>query len=101
MKVAADDEGAGFAYSIGLTKNYHQPEMICFGLNLDVMHWMINELRDRMAAGVQFEPGMRVSGLLEGYDCELRRVAKSRYREFLGYALWFNQGDGFDVFQIV
>jgi hypothetical protein len=101
MKVPADDEGPGFAYSIGLTKTYGQPEVICFGLSAEVMHWMINELRDRMANGETFADGQRVTGLIEGYDCELRKVRVSRYREFLGYALWFYAGDEFEALQIV
>ena len=101
MKVPADDEGPGFVYSIGLTKTYGEPELICFGLRDEVMHWMINEVRDRMANGKTFSEKQRVSGLIEGYDCELRKVQKSRYREYFGYALWFYGGSEFDALQIV
>ena len=31
-----------FAYTIGLWKNYRQPELISFGLNLDTMHSILN-----------------------------------------------------------
>jgi hypothetical protein len=101
MKVEADDEGPGFAYSIGLTQTYGQPEFICFGLRDEVMHWMINEVRDRIAQGERFGDGMKVGGLLEGYDCVLRQVQRTNYREYLGYARWFYDGDSFDALQIV
>ena len=101
MKVPADSEGVGFAYSIGLTRTYSQPELICFGLADGVMHWMINELRDRMARGEIFRDAQRVSGLIEGYDCVLRKVQPVRQREFFGYALWFYNGLAFDALQIV
>lgn len=101
MKIGADEEGPGFAYSIGLTKNYRQPELICFGLDLDLMHGMINAMRDRMAAGTKFEDRQRVSDLIEGYDCELRKMSVTFYRDFLGYARWFYAGDQFEAFQIV
>lgn len=101
MTVAADDVGPGFAYSIGLSKTYGQPELICFGLKSDLMHSMINELSARMGRGERVGDGKRVSELIEGYDCVLRTMDKRRYREYLGYARWFYNGDGFDVLQIV
>jgi hypothetical protein len=101
MKVAADDEGAGFAYSIGLTQTYGQPEVICFGLRDDVMHSMVNEMRDQMAGGVRFKDGDQVPGLIEGYVCILKRTVRTLYREYFGYALWFYGGDNFEALQIV
>jgi len=101
MHVSGDDAGPGFAYSIGLTKSYGQPELLCFGLPAEVMHSMINGIRDRMAGGEVFSDAQRVSGLIQGYDCQLKKVQASRYREFLGYALWFHESDKFDVLQIV
>lgn len=101
MIVEADDEGPGFSYSIGLTTTYSQPELICFGLAQELTHWMINALRDRMAEGARFEDGQRVSGLIEGFDCVLRRMHRDRYGEYLGYALWFHDGTEFTTLQIV
>jgi hypothetical protein len=101
MQVSADDEGAGFAYSIGLTKNYGQSEVICFGLRQELMHWMINEIRDRMAQGERLNDGDQLSGLIEGYGCILKRMERTNYREYLGYARWFYEGDAFDALQIV
>jgi hypothetical protein len=101
MRIDTDDEGPGFVYSIGLTKNFGQPELICFGLDAEVMHWLINEMRDRMAKGECFADGDRVSDLLEGYACVLKTMRKRWYREFLGCALWFHDGEDFDALQVV
>jgi hypothetical protein len=101
MIVDADDEGPAFAYSIGLTRTYSQPELICFGLRDELMHWMINEIRDRMANGSRFKDGDQVPGLIEGYACVLKRTERAWYREYLGYARWFYEGDNFDTLQIV
>jgi hypothetical protein len=101
MMVEADEEGPGFAYSIGLTRTHAQPEVICFGLRNEVTHSIINEVQDRMASGEQFKDGDRVSGLIEGYVCALRRMDRACYREYLGYARWFNEGDDFETLQIV
>lgn len=101
MNVPADDEGPAFAYSIGLTRSFGQPELICFGLRDNTMQAMINTLRDRMSNGEVFSNAQRVSGLITGYDCELRSVRAPLHPEFLGYALWFYADEPFDVLQIV
>jgi hypothetical protein len=101
MQIEADDEGPAFAYSIGLSHNYEQPELICFGLDLQLMCGMINALRDRMADGETMRSGQRVSGLIKGFDCELRSVKKSEYAAYFGYALRYHEGDDFEALQIV
>ena len=101
MLIDDDDVGPGFAYSIGLTRTCGQPELISFGLDPKLMHWMINEIASRYAHGAVLRTGERVAGLIEGHDCEVRTMGRARYREYLGYARWFYAGDDFDVFQIV
>jgi hypothetical protein len=101
MLIDEDDTNPAFAFSIGLTRTYGQPELICFGLRSKLMHSMINEVASRYARGEVFREGARLSELIEGFDCELRPMSKARYREYLGYARWFYDGDDFEVFQIV
>lgn len=33
-----------FAYSVGLTETFHHPEIICFGLNTQLLHDLINDV---------------------------------------------------------
>jgi hypothetical protein len=44
IKVAADDEGPAFAYSIGLYHSLQHPEIVTFGLDVTDMHRMINSI---------------------------------------------------------
>jgi hypothetical protein len=46
VMIPEDDEGPSFAYSIGLFQTFGHPEIIICGLGLDLMHQMINILRD-------------------------------------------------------
>jgi hypothetical protein len=101
MMIPEDEEGPGFAYSIGLMKSFAQAELICFGLDSELMHSLINSMRDRMAAGEQFAAGMRVAELIEGYECELRQMRREHYPEYMGYACIFNGDAAFDVLQVV
>jgi len=41
--IPEDDEGPGFAYSIGLYQSFKQPEVIMFGCPPELMHTLINQ----------------------------------------------------------
>lgn len=90
--VPDDEEGPGFAYSIG-----QEPEIIVFGLPHDVMHAVVN------AAGeaAEIRPDVPLPGYLEGVPVVFKRVDKARYKDYLGYAMWYHEGSGFDVLQCV
>ena len=85
----------GFAYSIGLFKTYGHPEIICFGMNKGVMGMCINHARDLINDGERLIAGKFYPGLLEGYEVQFLPVDKEYYRDYLGYAAWFND-DSFD-----
>ena len=95
IKVMEDDSGPGFAYSVGLFHNFDHPEILIVGLDLNVMHGIINNLRDDIQRGTHFQSKKRVAGILEGFDCEFCDVAAAHYRELLGCALWFYRGTDF------
>src|ERR1044071_6691699 len=86
IKVMEDDSGPGFAYSVGLFHNFDHPEILIVGLDLAMMHGIINHLMADIRNGTRFQIGSRVAGILEGFDCEFREVAVSHYRELLGCA---------------
>ncbi len=97
--VLPDERSPAFAYSIGLFHNYAHPEVLVFGLDLDLMHLIINGVRDNVGLGKRFVSGARYPDLLEGFDCEFLTVNRSYYRELFGYARWFYQGNDFSVVQ--
>ena len=51
IKVAAGDGELAFAYSMGLYENFLHPELILFGLDLNVMHQLINDAAKTDSAG--------------------------------------------------
>ncbi|MBI3201310.1 MAG: DUF4262 domain-containing protein [Myxococcales bacterium] len=101
IKVAADGTGPAFAFTIGLTKTFGHPEVIVFGLALDAMHSVLNNIGKLVREGRQFAHDVVTDELLEDYPCHFLHVPRSAYREFLGYAIWFYKGDTFDTVQCV
>jgi hypothetical protein len=101
IKVMEDESGPGFAYSVGLFHNFDHPEILIVGLDLDLMHAIINNLKDAIEAGTHFQPDKQVEGILEGFDCTFRQVAVAHYPELLGCAIWFYAGNNFPTLQCV
>lgn len=101
IKVMGDESGPGFAYSVGLFHNFAHPEILLVGLNLDLMHGIINNLRNDIRGGARFVPDTRVAGIIERFDCSFREIARPHYRELLGCARWFYKGNNFPALQCV
>jgi hypothetical protein len=99
IKIFEDDEGPAFAYSIGLFKSFSHPEIIIFGLDVHLMHRMINLIGEEVRQGRRFAEGDAASGILEGYDVQFHEVARRHYHEHVGHARWFYKGDDFPVLQ--
>ncbi len=99
--IPEDEDGPGFAYSVGLFRNFEHPEIIIFGLDLELMHGLINNMGEDVRNGSTFETGRRVEDVLEGYAVEFREVARRHHREYLGYAGWFYGGENFPAIQCV
>lgn len=102
LKVSEDIEGPGFAYTVGLWGNYQHPELIIFGLDLDVMHQILNVAGNAIREDQRrFEPGELDAGLVEGYSCAFVNVAPEAYQEYLGYARWLYRQQDFPALQCV
>lgn len=56
MGIAADKGSPGFAYTIGLYHNYKHPEIILFGLSVDIAFTLLNDVGARVKGGRSFSP---------------------------------------------
>src|SRR5262249_28663940 len=95
MLINEDEEGPCFAFSVGLYHSFKHPEIIVFGLNHELAHWIINELARRIKEGERCEIGKEYDGLLESYNCVFREAPKGCYPDYFGYARAFYQSDDF------
>ncbi|WP_235535637.1 DUF4262 domain-containing protein [Sphingopyxis sp. Root1497] len=102
----ADGDLPEFSYSIGFPETVEQPEVIVFGVKREVRHFMINEIQRQCVEGLKLQDGLRISGLIEGWNCVAKYVTDAgAIREHFGWALWYHdaQRDAamHDAFQIV
>ena len=101
VMVAGDDEGPGFAYSIGMEETLGHPEVIIFGLSSPaLMHRVVNEVGALVRAGTLPPPGRPVDGLLHEAACILAPVAREHYGTYFGHALWYYGGPSFRAVQV-
>jgi len=99
IRVPEQGSTPGWAFSIGFRHSFSHPEVIIFGLPLDVMHTIINDIGAGIQNGAEHLAGSSSDQILEGYRCDFRPVRERWYDPFLGYAIWFYRGEPFPVVQ--
>jgi hypothetical protein len=85
-----DGYSPSFAYTIGLFKTYGYPELICFGLNLDLLHsvlWSGKKLLDKQP---NLDQSIGYPDFIGDYDVRFLTVDKDSYKDYFGYGYWFN-----------
>jgi Domain of unknown function (DUF4262) len=99
--IRGEERSPGWAFSIGFYRSYGHPEVVVFGLPVELMRKVINAIGADVSAGKVFRSESAYSQILEGVSCIFQTVEKVWYQPFLGYARWFYQGDEFPVLQCI
>jgi Domain of unknown function (DUF4262) len=99
--IEEDDEGPGFAYSVGLYRTFGHPEIMVVGLAIDVMFGMVNQIGELVRGGKRFEQLDESGDVLDGFNVAFRQVEAVHYVQYVGYAMWFYGGDSFPILQMV
>lgn len=102
MQVPGDNYMPPFTYTIGIYQQYEQPEVICFGLSLEMMQTLLTNVKDRIEDGQTIEAGKNYKGFLnDNFEVTFIEVDKTFYNEYLGYGTWFYGNDDFPALQMV
>ncbi|MFF9492766.1 DUF4262 domain-containing protein [Streptomyces flaveolus] len=101
VMVPADDEGPGFAYTIGLRHTHAVPELAMFGLDIQTMHALLNALGHHAVAGTALECDTEYHGIIEDRPVILKPAGLRWYREFFGRAIAFYRRPLFPVLHAV
>jgi hypothetical protein len=101
LHVLEEGELPPFSYSVGIHKTSNEPEIIVVGLEEPIAHFIVNEYNGRVRAGERFKIGACYSGFIEGFECQVRAVDPSRFKEYMGWCLWFYKGPNFHAIQLV
>jgi hypothetical protein len=94
-----DETGPEWAYSTGLFCSCEHPEIVIFGLELENMQKIINNIGSEVRRGARFDQGAEYHGIFARCACRFRPVEAIHYRDYLGWAIWFYEGGPFPVLQ--
>ena len=97
--IEEDEEGPGYAFSVGLFHSFDHPEMLLFGLDTTVR--LINIIAAQAAVGESFRSGESSDNIIDKFPVSFLTVPANQYRDYLGYALWFYESFDFPVLQCV
>lgn len=99
--VPPDNEGAGYAFSVGAWRRFGVAEAVVIGLDQGMGEMLINAYVKRAAQGERFQPGRLYHDFFEGVPIMFERVYKGYYPEFFGSAYLLYDGAEFAAVQII
>lgn len=100
-KILDTDKTPGWAFSVGLYKNFNHPEIVIFGLDDELMHSVINSVGEDVRDGKSFVVDGLYPDLIDAYSCTFKPVNQLWYYHFLGYANWFYDGEDYPALQCI
>jgi hypothetical protein len=101
MLIEATDYLPSVAYTVGLWKKYHHPELIAFGLSTKTLHSILNIGGELVKSGNVLATGFDYDDFIDGSKAQLIQVDNRNIRDYFGYAIWFNETNDFPALQIV
>lgn len=99
--IPEDEEGPGFAFTLGLYHSFQHPEVLIMGLSMETMHQLLNNIGSEVKNGQRYIDGNESPDIIEGYNCTFRQIHRQNYHEFLGSAIGFYQNEEFSALQCV
>ncbi len=101
MGVFGTDYFPTFSYTIGLTKTYNHPEIICFSLSIETAHIILNDVAKIIKAGNKIEIGIDYTNLFVKSSSQFIAVDESNLDEYFGQAFKYYQNKKFNAIQLV
>lgn len=98
-----DDEGPGFAFTVGVYLRTLQPEILMMGVPIEPAHRVLNAIAEHLMTGEVIVPEERYTGFVDGREVIFRPIHQSQFHEYLGCANWFYRplGSAFPAFQCI
>ncbi|WP_211999857.1 DUF4262 domain-containing protein [Chitinophaga sp. HK235] len=101
VQVPEDDYLPAFAYTIGLYQQYGHPEIICFGLSVELMASLLNDTCDLIKQGQAFAPCTSYDDFLDNYPVQFLTVDQAYYPYYLGTGCFFYDHSRFPALQLI
>lgn len=101
LMITEDDQGPGWAYTVGLWHSHGVPDLAMFGLEVEAMRSCLNTLGERIGAGRPPVAGEVRDDVIEGYPVHLKPVEHGWTEAFFGQAIGFYRRAPYPFLQVV
>lgn len=101
IMVEASSYLPSFAYSVGLWQSYKHPEVICFGLPIDLMHALINDVAEIIKQGEQIEVGKPYADIFKNSNAEFLSVDPGNVSDYFTAAIRHYDHSDFPAIQLI
>lgn len=101
VQISGDEEGPGYAFTIGAYHSFGLPEFLIMGLPYATAMQILDLALDAARSGSIADFTQTTALLLKGHACAFVRVPQAQYRDYVGYARWYYEGNDFTLYQIV
>lgn len=98
-KIQGDEKAPPWAFTIGLEERFEHPEILIFGMELDLLHKLLDHIGEMVKRGRIFGHDERAVGVLDDHAPLFRAVLPKWYGPFVGNAGWYYQERDFRVLQ--
>jgi Domain of unknown function (DUF4262) len=101
IQIHESDYLPSFAYTIGLWENYNHPEIIGFGLRIETLHEIINDIAVLIKKGDIIKLNQNYSELFESGRAEFIEVDNRNIIDYFGTAINHYDHENFKAIQLV
>jgi hypothetical protein len=101
LAIKEEDYHPGYAFSVGLFRNFGHPELLIMGIPPESATRLINLMGEAIRSGQQFEASRRYDGFAQDFPLTFLAVDGRHHEPYLGYANWFNRGTDYPVLQCI
>lgn len=90
-----------FAYSVGLTKTFNHPEIICFGLRTELLHQLINDVAEIIKEEGKLNPNKEYDNIFENSRAKFLQIDKRNIEDYFGVAIKYFETTEINGLQLV
>lgn len=101
IKVNSKGYNPSFVYSVGLWKSYNHPEIICFGLPVDLGHAIINDVAEIIKKDGRIKINEDYDNIFKDSKATFLKVDERNIEDYFGVALEHYKDKRFEALQLI
>lgn len=90
-----------FAYSVGLKENYNHPEIICFGLNTQILHEIINDVGGIIKTEGKINNEEEYDNIFQNTRAKFLKIDERNIEDYFGVAMKYYDSKEFKGLQLI